>query len=125
QFYLVRFLVGTAEAGFFPIVIVYLSHWFPNQDRAKAVARFYAANPLSFVIGSPLAGYLLGISWLSLRGWRWLFILEGIPAILFGVVAILFFSDWPRQAKWLPSDEREWVAAQLSQEQQAKQSAHR
>ena len=68
QFYFVRFLVGAAEAGFFPIVIVYLSHWFRNEDRARAVARFYAANPLSFVIGSPLAGYLLGISWLGLRG---------------------------------------------------------
>jgi MFS transporter, ACS family, tartrate transporter len=66
QFYFVRFLVGAAEAGFFPIVIVYLSHWFRNEDRAKAVARFYAANPLSFVIGSPLAGYLLGIHWLGL-----------------------------------------------------------
>src|SRR6266404_6028431 len=122
QFYFVRFLVGAAEAGFFPIVIVYLSHWFRNEDRARAVARFYAANPLSFVIGSPLAGYLLGISWLSLRGWRWLFILEGIPAIVFGAVTIFYLTDWPWQAKWLPSDEREWIAAELSKEQHAKQS---
>src|SRR5439155_25751227 len=92
QFYLVRFLVGTAEAGFFPIVIVYLYHWCPNQDRTKAVARFYAANPLSFVIGSPLAGYLLGISWLSLRGWRWLFILEGIPAVVFGAITAFYLT---------------------------------
>src|SRR5579863_2228866 len=70
QFYLVRFFIGAAEAGFFPAVIVYLSHWFRNKDRAKAIARFCAANPLSFVIGSPLAGYLLGISWFGLRGWR-------------------------------------------------------
>ncbi len=75
QFYLVRFLVGAAEAGFFPGVIVYLTHWFRYEDRAKAVAFFYAANPLSYVIGSPLAGLLLGISWLGLRGWRWLFII--------------------------------------------------
>jgi sugar phosphate permease len=125
QFYLVRFFIGAAEAGFFPAVIVYLSHWFRNKDRAKAIARFCAANPLSFVIGSPLAGYLLGISWIGLRGWRWLFILEGIPAILFGVIAIFYLTDWPRQARWLPSDERDWVAGQLSEEQQAKQSAHR
>jgi MFS transporter, ACS family, tartrate transporter len=125
QFYLVRFFIGAAEAGFFPAVIVYLSHWFRSGDRAKAIARFCAANPLSFVIGSPLAGYLLGISWFGLRGWRWLFILEGIPAILVGVVAIFYLTDWPRQAKWLSSDEREWIAAQLSEEQQAKQRAHR
>jgi ACS family tartrate transporter-like MFS transporter len=123
QFYLVRFFIGAAEAGFFPAVIVYLSHWFRNEDRAKAIARFCAANPLSFVIGSPLAGYLLGISWFGLRGWRWLFILEGIPAILFGIVAIFYLTDWPRQAKWLPSDEREWVAAQLNQEKESKQKA--
>ncbi len=125
QFYLVRFFIGAAEAGFFPAVIVYLSHWFRSGDRAKAIARFCAANPLSFVIGSPLAGYLLGISWFGLRGWRWLFILEGIPAILFGIIAIFYLTDWPRQAKWLPSDEREWFAAQLSEEQQVKQRAHR
>jgi ACS family tartrate transporter-like MFS transporter len=123
QFYLVRFFIGAAEAGFFPAVIVYLSHWFRNQDRAKAIARFCGANPLSFVIGSPLAGYLLGIAWFGLRGWRWLFILEGIPAILFGIIAIFYLTDWPREAKWLPSDERDWVAAQLDQEKETKQKA--
>src|SRR6266436_2152267 len=73
EFYSVRFLVGAAEAGFFPAVVVYLTHWFRAGDRAKAVAVFYAAMPLSYVIGSPLAGWLLGMSWLGLRGWRWLF----------------------------------------------------
>jgi len=121
QFYFVRFLVGAAEAGFFPIVIVYLSHWFRNEDRARAVARFYAANPLSFVIGSPLAGYLLGICWLGLRGWRWLFILEGIPAIVFGVITAFYLTDWPREASWLRSDECDWITEQLSREKQAKQ----
>src|SRR5437773_9398765 len=121
QFYLVRFLVGAAEAGFFPIVIVYLSHWFRNEDRAKAVASFYAANPLSFVIGSPLAGYLLGLSWLSLRGWRWLFILEGIPAIVFGAITAFYLTDWPREANWLRTEERDWITDQLSREKQAKQ----
>jgi ACS family tartrate transporter-like MFS transporter len=120
DFYLVRFLVGAAEAGFFPAIIVYISHWFPAADRAKAVAGFYAANPLSYVIGSPLAGLLLGISWLSLRGWRWLFILEGLPAILLGALTLLFLTDWPRQAKWLPDDERGWITATLEQEQIAK-----
>ncbi|MGC1904001.1 MAG: MFS transporter [Candidatus Acidiferrum sp.] len=125
DFYFIRFLVGAAEAGFFPAIIVYISHWFRAADRAKAVAGFYAANPLSYVIGSPLAGLLLGISWLGLRGWRWLFILEGLPAILFGVLTLLFLTDWPRQAKWLPGDERDWIRSVLEQEKIAKQKIRR
>ncbi len=121
QFYFVRFLVGAAEAGFFPAVIVYVSHWFRYQDRAKAIAVFYAANPLSYVIGSPLAGLLLGISWLGLRGWRWLFILEGIPAVVFGAIAIFYLTDWPRTASWLSADERGSIQKALEQEKQAKQ----
>src|SRR4030081_94364 len=95
QFYVVRFLVGAAEAGFLPGVIVYLTHWFRYQDRAKAVAFFYAANPLSYVIGSPLAGLLLGLSWMGMRGWRWLFIIEGIPAIVVGTITIWYLTDPP------------------------------
>jgi D-galactonate transporter len=121
EFYLVRFLVGAAEAGFFPAVIVYVSHWFRNEDRAKAIAVFYAASPLSYVVGSPLAGLLLGISWLGLRGWRWLFILEGIPAVVFGVITIFYLTDWPRDAKWLLPAERDWINGQLENEKRAKQ----
>src|ERR1700719_3626435 len=121
EFYIVRFLVGAAEAGFFPAVVVYLTHWFQAKDRAKAVAVFYAAMPLSYVIGSPLAGLLLGLSWLGLRGWRWLFILEGIPAIVLGLIALGYLTDWPRQANWLPSKEREWITTQLDREKKAKQ----
>lgn len=121
EFYIVRFLVGAAEAGFFPAVVVYLTHWFRAADRAKAVAAFYAAMPLSYVVGSPLAGMLLGLSWLGLRGWRWLFILEGIPAVLLGLVTLVYLTDWPRQAKWLASDEREWIIVQLEKEKKAKQ----
>jgi ACS family tartrate transporter-like MFS transporter len=121
EFYIVRFLVGAAEAGFFPAVVVYLTHWFRAADRAKAVAGFYAAMPLSYVIGSPLAGLLLGLSWLGLRGWRWLFILEGIPAVILGLITLVYLTDWPRQAKWLPSEEREWVITQLDREKKAKQ----
>jgi MFS transporter, ACS family, tartrate transporter len=120
-FYLVRFFVGAAEAGFFPAVVVYLTHWFRYEDRAKVIAFFYAAYPASFIIGSPLAGWLLGINWLGLRGWRWLFILEGIPAILFGIITIFYLTDWPRQAKWLPAEEREWITEELLREKQAKQ----
>jgi MFS transporter, ACS family, tartrate transporter len=120
NFYIVRFLVGAAEAGFFPAVVVYLTHWFQARDRAKAVARFYAAMPLSYVIGSPLAGVLLGISWFGLKGWRWLFILEGLPAVLLGFVSLYFLTDWPRDAKWLNPVEREWITTQLEQEKKAK-----
>jgi ACS family tartrate transporter-like MFS transporter len=120
QFYLVRFLVGAAEAGFFPGVIVYLTHWFRYQDRAKAVAVFYAANPISYIIGSPLAGLLLGISWLGLKGWRWLFIIEGIPAVLFGIITIFYLTDWPEKAPWLPADEQSWITSELKREKEAK-----
>jgi MFS transporter, ACS family, tartrate transporter len=120
QFYVVRFLVGAAEAGFLPGVIVYLTHWFRYQDRAKAVAFFYAANPLSYVIGSPLAGLLLGLSWLGMRGWRWLFIIEGIPAVVVGVITIWYLTDRPEQAHWLPADEKSWIMTELQREKDAK-----
>src|SRR5881275_1838933 len=120
QFYWVRFLVGAAEAGFLPGVIVYLTHWFRYEDRGKAVAFFYAANPLSYVVGSPLAGLLLGLSWLGMRGWRWLFIIEGIPAVVVGVITIWYLTDWPEQAKWLPAEEKSWIASELQREKEAK-----
>ena len=123
QFYIARFLVGAAEAGFFPAVIVYLTHWFRYGDRAKAVAVFFAANPLSYVIGSPVSGLLLSISWLGMRGWRWLFILEGIPAVVFGALALFYLTDWPRQAGWLQQDERAWIAGELDKEKRAKEAA--
>jgi len=125
QFYLVRFLVGAAEAGFLPGVIVYLTHWFRYQDRAKAVAFFYAANPLSYVIGSPLAGVLLGLSWLGLRGWRWLFFIEGIPAVLFGFITMWYLTDWPHQAGWLPEEEQLWIENELKEEKAAKKRSYR
>jgi len=124
QFYLLRFLLGLGEAGFFPGVIVYLSHWFRNEDRAKVVAMFMAAQPVANIIGSPLSGLLLGISWFGWSGWRWLFIIEGLPAIILGVVTIFYLTDWPRQAQWLPADERAWLTEQMERERQ-KHPAHR
>jgi ACS family tartrate transporter-like MFS transporter len=125
QFYLLRFLLGLGEAGFFPGVIVYLSHWFRYEDRAKVVAMFMAAQPIANIVGSPMSGLLLGIKWLGLSGWRWLFIIEGTPAVIFGVITIFYLTDWPPQAKWLPADERAWLTAELDREQQAKQAAGR
>lgn len=123
QFYLVRFLLGAAEAGFFPGVIVYLGHWYRYEDRAKAVALFMVAVPISNVVGAPVSGLILGIHWMGLAGWRWLFILEGIPAIVFGVVTIFYLTDWPHQAKWLPEDERDWITGELEREKRARQAA--
>src|SRR5262249_41737754 len=123
QFYWVRFLLGAAEAGFFPGIVVYLSHWFRYIDRAKALALFMAAQPISNMIGAPISGLLLGINWLGLPGWRWLFILEGIPAVLLGVVTLLYLTDWPHQAMWLPEAERQWITAELEKEKRALQEA--
>jgi ACS family tartrate transporter-like MFS transporter len=123
QFYTVRFLLGLAEAGFFPGIIVYLTHWFIYEDRAKAVAGFMAAIPLAFAVGSPISGLLLGVHWAGLRGWQWLFIIEGLPALFLGVATWFYLTDWPHQAKWLPPDERQWVVNQLESEKRAKTSA--
>jgi ACS family tartrate transporter-like MFS transporter len=120
QFYLIRFLLGAAEAGFFPGVIVYLTHWFCRRDLAKAVASFMAALPLSNFVGSPLAGRILQIHWYGLEGWRWLFILEGIPAMIFGVVTFFYLTDWPHQAGWLRQEEQEWITGELNREKQEK-----
>jgi MFS family permease len=116
QLYLARFLLGAAEAGFFPGVIVYLSHWFIQEDRAKATSNFMAAIPVSLIIGSPVAGWILSHNWLTVEGWRWLFFLEGIPAILLGAVAFFFLTDWPPQAEWLTIEQREWSSKKLEQE---------
>ena len=116
QLYLARLLLGAAEAGFFPAVIVYLSHWFIQEDRAKATSNFMAAIPVSLIIGSPVAGWILSHNWFMMEGWRWLFLLEGVPAILLGVVAFFFLTDWPSQARWLTLEQRQWVSRTLEEE---------
>lgn len=115
ELYLARFVLGAAEAGFFPGVIVYLSHWFIHTDRAKATSNFMGAIPLSSVLGSPLAGWILGRAWLGREGWRWLFIVEGLPAILLGAAAFFFLTDWPHEAKWLAPEQRQWIEGELKQ----------
>ena len=116
QLYGARLLLGAAEAGFFPGVVVYLSHWFIREDRAKAGSNFMAAIPLSFIVGSPLAGWILGHPWLGVDGWRWLFVLEGMPAVLLGAVAFFYLTDRPRDAAWLAPEQRRWIEEKLVEE---------
>jgi ACS family tartrate transporter-like MFS transporter len=116
QLYAARLLLGFAEAGFFPGVVFYLSYWFIRQDRAKASSRFMAAIPLSFIIGSPLAGFILGHAWLGLDGWRWLFVLEGLPAVLLAAVAFFYLTDRPGHAHWLAPEQQRWMEQRLEKE---------
>ena len=120
QFYVARFFLGAAESSFFPGMIVYLTHWFCSRDRSRAIACLYIANPASALIGSPLAGWLLSVHWHSLTGWRWLFILEGIPAVLVGIITWWYMTDRPLQAGWLDPDEQKWLVNELETELQAK-----
>jgi MFS transporter, ACS family, tartrate transporter len=124
QFYIVRFLLGAAEAGFFPGIVVYLTHWFRYEERAHAGALFMAAIPISNIVGSPLAGWILGAHWLGMTGWRWLFVVEGVPAVLFGIATIFYLTDWPREAGWLAPDQRDWIAQELRREKEAKAKLH-
>jgi ACS family tartrate transporter-like MFS transporter len=120
QFYSARFILGVAEAGFFPGVIVYLTHWYRDQDRARALAVFASAIPVAQVIGAPLSGALLEIHWLGYSGWRWLLILEGVPAVIAGIAALYYLTDRPSDAGWLTPDERSWITGELAREAQAK-----
>ena len=122
QFYIARFLLGAAEAGFFPGVIVYLSHWFRYEDRAKAVAMFMAAIPVSNIFGAPLSGLILGINWFGMSGWRWVFILEGFPAVILGVITLFYLTDRPKDARWLDEDERAWISMELEREKELKKA---
>ncbi len=124
QFNTIRFLLGLAEGGFFPAVVVYLTHWFRQEDRAKAIAMFMAAIPASTALGGPIAGLLLRLNWLGLAGWRWLLILEGIPAFLGGIAALFYLTDWPAQARWLAPRERQWISGELDRELREKKAAH-
>ncbi len=122
QFYFLRFMLGFFEGGFFPSVIVYLSLWFQQSDRAKAIASFMAAIPISSMLGVPLSGLLLPVNWLGLPGWRWIFILEGITPVLAGFVTFFLLPDRPHKAKWLPLEERAWLESELEREQKCKRN---
>jgi ACS family tartrate transporter-like MFS transporter len=121
SFYVMRFLLGAAEAGFFPGIILYISYWFPARHRAGVTAFFMAAAPLSTAIGSPLSAALLEMDGvLGLHGWQWMFVLEAIPALLLGVVVFFYMTDRPEQATWLQDDERAWLVKEMKAEAAAK-----
>ena len=112
QFYTMRLLLGMAEAGFFPGVCYYLTEWFPPEQRARAISRFYIALPLSSTVMGSLAGWLLGLNGrLGLRGWQWLFLVEGIPPLLLSTAFYLLLPDTPKNAEWLTAAERQWLEA--------------
>ena len=133
EFYLVRFLLGLAEAGFFPGVIVYLTHWFPSRDRARALSFFFVATPVAQLVSPKISNLLLRIGTdevvggtlvhhakvLGLSGWQWVYVAWGIPAVVMGVVVLFFLTDRPKQARWLAPEEREALAAELEREKAA------
>lgn len=123
EFYWVRFFLGIAQAGFFPGVIVYLTHWFRYEDRAKTIAMFMLAIPASNMVGAAISSVLMQIEWLGWDGWRWLLILEGLPTVALGAIAYFYLTDRPRDAKWLAPEERDWISNELEMEKARKKAA--
>lgn len=130
QFCGVRFLLGLAEAGFFPGVIVYLTHWFPSRDRTRALAAFLIGTPIAQMIGPPLSNPLIRIGedgrppLLGLVGWQWVYIGWGIPAVMLGFIFLAYLTDRPKQAKWLTEEERTALEAELTREREARKGEH-
>jgi MFS family permease len=117
SFYVLRFLLGAAEAGFFPGIILFLTWWFPERERTKAIALFLTAVSAAYVAGGPISGGLLELDgFLGLDGWQWLFLVEGVPAVVLGFVTLRFLDERPRDADWLEPDEREFLAAEVERE---------
>ncbi|MBL9126134.1 MAG: MFS transporter [Verrucomicrobiales bacterium] len=121
EFYVARFLLGVAEAGFFPGIIVYFTHWFGSADRARALSGLVMAVPFSLALGAPISALLLDVGWLGLAGWKWMFILEGLPAVVLGVLTLRGMTDRPRHASWLTPAEREHLENRLAEEARAKE----
>jgi ACS family tartrate transporter-like MFS transporter len=126
QLYVVRFLLGLAEAGYFPGIALYLTYWFRQREQAQAIALFLAGIPVTSILGSPVSGFLLDhVHWMNVSSWRWLLILEGIPAVVGGVLTYFLLPSWPAEAKFLNREEKEWIAAELAQEEQEKLASHK
>jgi ACS family tartrate transporter-like MFS transporter len=124
SFYLLRVLLGVAEAGFFPGVILYLTYWVPARHRARTSALFMMAIPISVIIGAPISDALLRLDGaLGLSGWQWLFLIEGAPAVVFGVVTLVYLTDQPSHARWLKDDERRWLTETMDRERAVRATA--
>jgi ACS family tartrate transporter-like MFS transporter len=118
SFYVVRFLLGVAEAGFFPGMLLYLNYWFPRGYLSRCIAFFMVALPVSFIVGGPLSSFILGMDGMAgLHGWQWLFLLEGLPAVVLSLVVLGFLPDGPARASWLTDEEKSAIAARLSAEE--------
>ncbi len=125
QFYVLRFLLGVAEAGFFPAILYYLSLWYPASMRARSSAWFMIAIPLSGAVGGPIGGMLLGLNGRGgLAGWQWLFLLEGIPSFVLGFVVLRYLTERPEEARWLPDAERAWLVRRLGRDRAESPSPH-
>ena len=121
QLYIVRFLLGVAEAGYFPGIALYLTYWFPQREQARALALLIAAIPITTILGAPLSGLILDhVHWLGVSNWRWLLILEGTPALAGGVLTYFLLPGCPQEAKFLTADEKEWIRTELGREEQQK-----
>jgi ACS family tartrate transporter-like MFS transporter len=124
QLYVLRFLLGVAEAGFFPGIIVYLTYWFRQKELATTVALFTAAIPVSYIIGAPLSTWIMdNVHWLNWSGWRWMLVLEGIPAVIGGVLCFLYLTDRPQDAKWLAPAEKEWLLSEQEKDRKGRPAA--
>jgi ACS family tartrate transporter-like MFS transporter len=126
SFYLLRVLLGVAEAGFFPGIILYLSHWFPARERARAVAKFMTAGVIASLVGNPISGAILEFMNQTggLAGWQWVFFLEGLPAIALGFITLYYLTDRPAQASWLTEAERNWLAQRMDFEESSRHERH-
>lgn len=125
SFYVLRFILGAAEAGFFPGLILYLTHWFPARERARAVALFMTATAMAGVIGAPISSAILQLDGLGgLHGWQWLFIIEGLPAVLLAPVVLRRLTERPADATWLNPDERDWLSTEMAKEHAQTDDVH-
>src|SRR6266436_4677439 len=125
QLYVARFLLGLAEAGYFPGIILYLTYWFRQREQAQAIALFLTGMPVTSILGAPISGFILDrVHWLGVSSWRWLLILEGIPAVVCGVLTYFLLPSRPAEAKFLTQNEKDWITQELKQEESQKHGTH-
>src|SRR5579864_555272 len=121
QLYVARFLLGVAEAGFFPGIVLYLTYWFRQRDQARVISLFVTALPVASILGAPLSGFILDHAhWAGISSWRWLLILEGLPAIVCGVLTYLVLPSGPSESTFLNQEEKSWLTAELAREERDK-----